>query len=217
MIILISITLLTSTAVYIYGSEDIILTSVGFEECSTCHSVSGAHIGIGCGSCHVIGPEYLNLSIQGVPHGEFELYWYENSSIPYRLSGESSDRHNIVESWELNEFCGSCHNSIYVDYILLAHGNTTYIVDDEDRYVVNGYKGVNYILHIAPDYTNLRVVNARACVECHDPHDPLMTPPSILPVQSYRPPPPDQRSISLYGLTILLISLMIIVYILLRR
>lgn len=70
--------------------------------------------------------------------------------------------------------------------------------------MVRGYKGVSYVLRFCPTYEELKVEHARSCVECHDPHDPVMPPPGILEKQSYRLEPPEQAAVARGGLAVLL-------------
>ena len=165
-------------------------------KCSECHKLSGPHASLNCSNCHRVSVENMTLHVKGIPH----------------IRGNSSEvsLSSIKDPMDLNDFCGRCHSDIYEDYLLLAHGNATFTARGEERYVLVGYKGIRYILHIAPDYTNLVKKNARACVECHDPHDPLLKPLNIMPVQSYRPSPPDERWILLYGIIVVLASTILI-------
>ncbi|HID40726.1 MAG TPA: hypothetical protein EYP33_01055 [Pyrodictium sp.] len=137
----------------------------------------GAHRGLFCSNCHT-PPAMIDL-VNGA-----KVY------IP--------GLHDTEKLKETNKVCAVCHPRVVKDYNYLVHGNTTYICQGGNVTRVIGYKGVGYTFHICPEYKNLKTVPAKACVECHDPHDPTMPPASILPAPSERPAPPDETSIA-YG------------------
>ncbi len=140
----------------------------------------GAHRGLYCANCHSV-PDVWNLK---TPDGKVEI------AIPGMMNHE--------DLMKLNKVCATCHPRTYEDYVNLVHGNKTYTCPNGTVEFVKGYKGVLYTFHICPEYKNLKTVPAKACVECHDPHDPVYHAISILPPPSVRPPPPDETSIA-YG------------------
>ncbi len=152
----------------------------GDKKASTFHNIDltrGAHRGLYCLNCHK--PPFM-----------IEL---KNDVFVY-IPGYH-DRSLVMET---NKLCATCHPGTYEDYRLLVHGNKTYTCPDGDLLVVKGYKDVAYSFHICPNgYKNLTTVPARACVECHDPHDPVYPSPSLLPPPSERPKPPSQDSIAI--------------------
>ncbi len=150
----------------------------------------GAHRGLYCSNCHV--PPIMQELLGGS-----EVY------IP--------GLHSRDQLMETNKVCAVCHPREYKDYELLVHANKTLICNEGESVKLIGYKGVDYVFHICPDYTNLSTVPAKACVECHNPHDPLMPPPNILPEPSTRPPPPREDSIALGGLAAVLGGIILIV------
>jgi len=193
--------------VYYYGQVNVYASdqeyqSSEWESCSKCHYVRGPHQPLGCTTCHKLLGSNLTLYLEGHPSNLINA-----SPLPiFRVN--ISD---IKDPFELNGFCGSCHREIYEDYLRYAHGNSTFTSENEEILVINGYKGVKYILHIAPEYYNLIKKNGRACVECHNPHDPIAKPLSILPQQSYRPAPPDETNIVLAGSLVSLVGVMMLV------
>jgi len=150
---------------------------------------TGAHRGLMCSNCHV--PPLMQTLINGS-----EVF------IP--------GFHNQSQVMETNKVCAVCHPHEYVDYERLLHANKTFICPDGQAYKVIGYKGVDYTFHACEEYINLTVVPAKACVECHNPHNPTMMPLNILPEPSNRPEPPEESDVALGGLAALLGSLVLI-------
>ncbi len=171
------------------------LTVSGQSRASEFHGVDlteGAHGGLYCSNCH-LAPQ-VDVLVGGV-----------NISIP--------GLHPRDSLMELNKACATCHADVYRDYQLHAHGNQTYTCSGGTAELVEGYKGVGYWFHLCPEYRDLSVEPARACVECHNPHDPTMPALSILPEPSDRPSPPDESSIALGGLVVVLVGLGIILWV----
>jgi len=172
--------------------------SYQFYPCSSCHATmkvtgmkkvvpfhhidltKGPHRGLFCASCHSV-PDVWNLK---TPWGKVEI----------RIPG----LFNHSSLMETNKVCATCHMRTYMDYQFLAHGNKTYTCPGGKVEFIKGYKGVLYAFHICPQYKNLTTVPAKACVECHNPHNPVYRAISILPPPSERPPPPPQSPIE-YG------------------
>ncbi len=179
-----------------------------FYPCSSCHATLkiseprrysevhkknltlGAHAGLYCTNCHVPEDAMMNLT------GGVEL------AIPGLHSPDSL--------LKISKLCGLCHADVLQDYEVFAHGNTTFTHGSGKTIIVRGYKGVAYVLHLSSDYKNFKLKHGRACVECHEPHNPIMEPPSILPRQSYRPPPPREGIIAYGGLLIYIISVVLV-------
>ncbi len=151
----------------------------------------GAHAGLYCSNCHQ-APQ-VDLLVGDV-----------NISIP--------GLHPRDSLMGLNRVCASCHADIYADYRVHAHGNQTYLCNDGVAEMVEGYKGVGYWFHLCPEYVDLKVAPARACVECHNPHAPTMLAPSILPGPSDRPSPPDESGIALGGVVAVFVGLALILW-----
>ena len=169
-----------------------------FYPCSKCHATmqvtgiaktvaihkidltKGAHRGLYCANCHSM-PDVWNLK---TPDGKVEI------AIPGMMSHE--------DLMKINKVCATCHPRTYEDYVNLVHANKTFTCPDGKVEFVKGYKGVNYAFHICKEYKNLKTVPAKACVECHNPHDPVYHAISILPPPGLRAPPPPQESIA-YG------------------
>ncbi len=168
---------------------------VQFYPCTQCHSpmlkvdadvhtslvhqidlTKGAHRGLYCSNCH-IPPYMINL----VGGAKVPPSWDNRTAL-----------------METNRVCATCHPREYRDYMMLIHGNKTYTCPGGKVEIVKGYKDVRYPFHICPEYKNLKAEPARACIECHDPHDPVYKPLAPLPKPSMRPPPPNQENI-LYG------------------
>ena len=172
-----------------------------FEKCSKCHYVRGPHQPLGCTTCHNLLGSNLTLYLEGHPSNLINA-----SPLPiFRVNISEIDN-----PFELNEFCGGCHQEIFEDYERFAHGNSTFTLKNQEILVIKGYKNVDYILHLAPEYYNLVEINGRACVECHNPHDPVAKPLSILPLQSYRPAPPEQSDILLVGSVVTVIGIVLV-------
>ena len=165
-----------------------------FNKCAECHYVAGPHRPLGCSSCHRIIGQNLTLYIEGHPSNLI-------NSTPIQLFQLNIS--DIDDPYRFNEFCGTCHQEIYNEYIHYAHGNTTYIAPNQSELIINGYKNIRYILHIANNYKDLSKAHAKACIECHNPHNPIFNPPSILAKQSYRPPPPDETRLMDIGILVL--------------
>ncbi len=192
--------LLASTTIEAQGSSQ-------FYPCVTCHQAlnltgnrkivpfhgidltKGAHRGLVCSSCHV--PPTMQKLVNNA-----EVY------IP--------GLHTTEDLKKTNSVCAVCHPRQYLDYNYLVHGNKTFICPDGNVTKVIGYKGVGYDFHICPEYKNLTTVPAKACVECHNPHDPTMPPPSILPEPSIRPPPPNEAGIAFGGLAAIIGGLLLV-------
>jgi len=182
-----------------------------FYPCSSCHATmdvsgvsknveihgidltKGAHKGLYCVNCHSV-PDVWNLK---TPDGKAEI------AIPGMFSHE--------DLMKMNKVCASCHKRTYEDYINLVHGNKTYTCPDGTVEFVKGYKGVLYAFHVCKEYKNLKTVPAKACVECHDPHDPVYRAISILPPPSERPPPPPQENIAYGTLAVAIAGMALIV------
>ena len=151
----------------------------GDKKASEFHKIDltkGAHAGLYCSNCHK--PPFM-----------IEL---ENNVFVY-IPGY----HDQSLVMETNKLCAVCHPATYEDYKLLVHANKTYTCPDGELLVIKGYKDVAYNFHICPNgYKNLTTVPAKACVECHNPHDPVYPSLSLLPPPSERPSPPDQGSIA---------------------
>ena len=137
----------------------------------------GPHRGLYCANCH-IPPTFINL------RGGARVY------IP--------GLHNRTLVMQTNKLCAICHPREYQDYLDLIHGNKTFTCPGGKVIIIHGYKGINYYYHICPDgYKHLETLPARACVECHNPHDPVVKPLNILPTPSERPAPPKETSIAI--------------------
>ncbi|AEM38969.1 hypothetical protein Pyrfu_1102 [Pyrolobus fumarii 1A] len=137
----------------------------------------GAHRGLYCSNCHV--PPLMQELVGGG-----EVY------IP--------GMHPRDKLMETNKVCAVCHPREYKDYEMLVHGNKTFECPDGKVVKIVGYKGVIYDFHVCSEYKNLEKKPARACVECHDPHDPTYYAINILPEPSDRPAPPAQDEV-VYG------------------
>ena len=202
LILILSGVLLSLDVGYVYGDNEGDGYGGELEQCATCHYVRGSHQSLGCYSCHNLLGENLTLYLEGHPSNLIN-----SSPLPiFRV-----DISKIEDPYEFNEFCGSCHTDILEDYEFFAHGNVTYVTDNHEVVVIKGYKDVFYRLHIADDYYNLQVVPGKACIECHNPHDPVMEPLSILPKQSYRPEPPNQSNIITIGISAVVVGLLLLV------
>lgn len=137
----------------------------------------GAHKGLYCANCHT-PPTMIQLRSGGFVF----IPGYHNQSL-------------VMQT---NKLCAICHPKEYQDYLNLIHANKTYVCPGGKVEIIHGYKDINYYFHICPNgYKNLTTVPARACVECHDPHDPVFKPLNILPTPSERPAPPNERSIAI--------------------
>ena len=167
--------------------------------CSSCHAglpvsgvskwsefhginlTTGAHRGLYCVNCHV--PDTAMMKLRG--------------GVDIKVLG----LHSHEELMETNRACATCHPRTYMDYLHYAHGNTTFkCASGGEEYRIVGYKNVTYIYHACNDYHNLTLAHPKACVECHNPHDPVVYPLNILPKQSDRPEPPDQTPIAIGGI-----------------
>jgi hypothetical protein len=137
--------------------------------------LKGAHQGLYCSNCHdVDNPMKL-----------------KNGAIvvPKKLATKQ-------DLMSYNTLCAQCHPRTYDDYIHLAHGNKTFVCPQGKTVLIIGYKGSPYWFHQCPDYNgHFERKPARACVECHDPHDPVKLPNSIMPPPSDRPKPYPQPMI----------------------
>ena len=160
-----------------------------FYPCRTCHAAlnltgdrkavpfhgidltEGAHAGLVCSSCHVAP---LMEELVG--------------GVEVRIPG----LHSQEELVELYRVCQTCHARVVEDYLLLVHGNKTMRCPGGESVKVRGYKGVVYDFYVCPEYRNFETVPARACVQCHNPHNPTMPALEPLPLPSTRPPAPEQ-------------------------
>ena len=173
--------------------------------CVSCHAQVGAkpgrtasvfhgvnltgtsHEGVTCSSCH--DPESKMMLLRG------------GVNISTLLFGDRSDRMVVYAT------CQQCHSGIVEDWLVLAHGNATYTCTGGETVRVQGYQGVAYYLHDCPEGSEYKAVPAQSCVDCHNPHDPTMEPLSILPPTGERPEPPEQDSIVLGGIGVVLVGL----------
>ena len=134
----------------------------------------GAHGGLYCSNCHdPKDPIKLRNGAVVVP---------KNLASPEQLH-------------QYDTLCAQCHPRVYADYLVGAHANSTFICEGGTAHFVYGYKGAPYWYHECPKYTNLKVVPGKPCVFCHDPHDPIKPPASIMPPPSDRPAPYPQGAI----------------------
>jgi hypothetical protein len=124
--------------------------------------------------------------------------------------------HPTEELLELAKTCRVCHVRVVEDYMLLVHGNKTMKCPGGEAVKVKGYKGVVYDFHVCPEYRNLETLPARACVECHNPHNPTLPALNPLPEPSRRPPPPEQLGIvigalaaSITGVVLVAVALLV--------
>ena len=165
----------------------------GLSKASEFHGVDlgvGAHASLYCINCHDVDSAMMKLQ------GGVDI------AIPF-----IHDREDLMGT---NSLCGLCHAREYQDYLQLVHGNKTMTCEGGEVYRVLGYKGVDYYLHYCSDYTNLETRPAMACVECHNPHDPVMSAPGVLPEPSHRPPPPNEDPILYGGLPVLAAGLALV-------
>ncbi len=150
----------------------------------------GAHRGLYCANCHT-PPTMIKLRSGGFVF----IPGYHNRSL-------------VMQT---NKLCAICHPKEYQDYMNLVHANKTYVCPGGKVEIIHGYKNVNYDFHICPNgYKNLTTVPARACVECHDPHDPVFKPLNILPTPSERPAPPKETSIAIGNVLAVIGALVVI-------
>ncbi|BEP17195.1 hypothetical protein PYJP_05470 [Pyrofollis japonicus] len=172
----------------------------GMSKKSSFHKIDltkGAHRGLYCANCHV-APTMIQL------HGDAFVF------IP--------GYHNRSLVMQTNKLCAICHPKEYKDYMNLVHANKTYVCPGGKVEIVHGYKDINYDFHICPNgYKNLKTVPARACVECHDPHDPVFKPLNILPKPSEKPAPPPQRDIAIGNVLAIIGALVPIAFALVAR
>jgi len=141
----------------------------------------GPHAGLYCVNCHV--PESGMMLLRG--------------GVPLAIPGV----HNESSLFEVNKLCAQCHANIYELYQAGAHGNTTFTCEGGDTQVIIGYNGVKYYYHDCPPGSTYEPRPAQPCIACHNPHQPKMEPPSILPPPSDRPEPPPQDEILLGGVS----------------
>ena len=164
--------------------------------CSKCHSVihvtglthkspyhgidltKGAHRGLYCVDCH--NPQDQMMTLKGL-----------EGKIPMVIKAFASAQ----DKMRMNMVCASCHFRTYQDYIHLAHGNKTFECAGGSIILIKGYKGVPYNFHVCNEYIDLKTKPAKACIDCHDPHDPQFKAPHPMPLPSERPLPPEQNSI----------------------
>ena len=153
----------------------------------------GAHRGLYCSDCH-IPPTMINLV------GGGKVY------IP--------GLHNRTQLIEASKVCAVCHPREWSDWEHLIHGNKTYTCPGGTVVYITppySYKGVRYPFHICPNhYKDLKTIPAKACVQCHNPHDPVYRPLGPLPVPSLRPPPPNEDNF-LYGMIATVIAGVILI------
>ena len=182
-----------------------------FYPCSSCHATmkvtgiakkvgihhidltKGAHRGLYCANCHS-APDVWHLK---TPDGKVDI------AIPGMFSHE--------DLMKINKVCATCHPRTYEDYVNLVHANKTYTCPGGHVEFVKGYKGVLYSFHVCKEYKNLKTVPAKACVECHNPHDPVYHAISILPPPSERPAPPKQENIAYGTLAVAIAGMALIV------
>jgi len=150
----------------------------GISKASVFHGINltvGAHSGLYCANCHV--PESAMMKL----HGGVEI----------KVLGV----HTHSELMDDNKVCASCHPQTYKDYVYFSHGNTSWSCAGGETGLVVGYKSVSYLYHVCEEYRGLKPIHGKACVECHDPHNPTFRPLSILPEPSERPKPPEEFAV----------------------
>ncbi|GEM_PF-3083335 len=153
----------------------------------------GAHRGLYCANCHKAPTVWIMEGVNG-------------TAIEIGIRGI----HGREKLDEMALVCANCHYDIYQDYKRLAHGNSTFTCEGGKIINIAGYKGVVYSFHECEEYRNFTPIPARACVECHNPHDPTMEPPSILPRHNYIAPTPEQDNV-VYGTLAVAITAMSLV------
>ncbi len=211
---LLAATIITAMAIIPIVSAAVAEAQYPYYPCKTCHQAinvtgfvreepfhnidlkRGAHRGLYCSSCHV-----APLMMELVGGAEIKVIGV----------------HNTEELKETNRVCAVCHPREYRDYIMLVHGNKTFTCEGGNVSLVLGYKGVVYHFHDCPEYRNLKTIPAKACVECHDPHDPTLPPASILPEPSQRPQPPEQSSIAWSTFAVLVGSILLVGFVFTTR
>ncbi|NPA84821.1 MAG: hypothetical protein GXO07_02300 [Crenarchaeota archaeon] len=156
--------------------------------------LEGAHAGLYCSNCH--DPQDPIRLINGA------------IVVPRELASPE-------QMMQYNTLCATCHPRTYADYLIGAHGNTTFTCEGGKAYFVYGYKGSPYWYHDCPEYTNLQTVPGKPCTFCHNPHDPVKMAASIMPPPSDRPKPYPQDAIlnSLFFLMALATVLSVVAYI----
>ena len=135
----------------------------------------GAHAGLYCSNCH--DPKNPMKLITG------------DIVIPPNLASEK-------DLMKYNKLCAKCHPRVYADYMVGAHGNSTFVCEGGTKYFVIGYKNSPWWYHVCPEYKNMHTVPGRPCVYCHNPHDPIKPPAKIMPPPSDRPAPYKQDVIA---------------------
>ncbi|ALU12012.1 hypothetical protein EYM_07130 [Ignicoccus islandicus DSM 13165] len=156
----------------------------------------GAHAGLYCSNCHEVdNPMKLK-------NGEIV--------IPMNLATRE-------EKMKYNTLCAQCHPRTFSDYQKLVHGNKTMTCDGGQNILILGYKGSPYWFHQCTDYTHFTKKPARACIECHDPHDPVKLPDSIMPPPSDRPEPYKQDLIQTSTLILFVLAAIVSVAAYLRH
>ncbi len=159
----------------------------------------GAHRGLYCANCHKAPTVWI---MEGLNDTLVEI--------------GIKDIHSREKLDEMNLVCAKCHYDIYEDYTRLAHGNSTFVCEEGRIINVAGYKGVIYSFHECKEYSKFTPVPARACVECHNPHNPTMEPLSILPKQNYVAPTPKQDNVVYGTLAVTITAMSLIVLAIIR-
>jgi len=152
----------------------------------------GAHAGLYCSNCHD-------------PNNPMKL---RNGAtvVPFALSSKE-------DRMKYNTLCAQCHPRTYDDYINLAHGNKTFTCPEGKSIFIIGYKGSPYWFHQCPNYnTQFHREPAKSCVFCHDPHDPVKMPASIMPPPSDRPAPYPQPMIETTTIILMAIAALVSIY-----
>lgn len=142
----------------------------------------GAHRGLTCINCH--DPDSGMMKLQnGVDIAFYGL-------------------HNDTMTMKINTMCSVCHPKEYESYVRGAHGNRTYTCSGGMVEEIVGYNGVTYYQHYCSSEHGYQATPAKPCIACHDPHNPVMEPPTVLPPPSERPPPPSQDYILIGGVSV---------------
>jgi hypothetical protein len=156
----------------------------------------GAHAGLYCSNCH--DPKEPMKLVNGAV------------VVPLNLAS----REDLMK---YNTLCAKCHPRVYADYLVGAHGNSTFVCQGGEKVFVIGYKGAPYWYHQCNSYTNLKVVPGRPCVFCHNPHDPIKPPANIMPPPSDRPKPYPQDAIAYSTAFLMILATALSVFAYLKR